>query len=38
MLLGAPSLELEPETQLRLMFDSARIISSMYDIRLSHVA
>ena len=38
MLLGAPSVELEPETQLRLMFDSARIISSMYDIRLSHVA
>ena len=32
MLLGPPSLELEPETQVRLLCDSARIISSMYDI------
>ena len=38
MLLGAPSVELEPETQLRLMCDSDRIISYMYNIRLSHVA
>ena len=38
MLFGAPSLELEPETQLRFMCDSARIIPSMYDIQLSHVA
>ena len=38
MLLGAPSVELEPKTQLRLLCDSARIISYMYDLRLSHVA